>query len=101
MKIKFKHELTQAYWAGTLTAKLYNTYYTRDDLPSVVHCMRDFRYLRTLFGKYYNLLKSNRYCNSYVLKYEEFNQLSLDEPLIGTFEYFMIGFSDVIKKQRL
>ena len=63
--------------------------------------MRDFQILRTLFGKYYNLLKSNKYSNPYIIKYEEFNQMSLSKDSLGTFEDFMIGYSDVINKNKL
>ncbi len=101
MSLKYKHELTQAYAAGVLTAKLYNTYSKRRDLPSIFLCMRDFRILRTIYGKYYNMLKLNKHLNPYIIKYEEFNQLGLDQTLHGTFEDFIIGYAYTVKKKRL
>lgn len=101
MNIKFKHQLVWSYWAGVLTARLHNIYYSRNDLPSVVQCMRDFKILKTTFGKYYNLLKSNKYVNFEIIKYEQFSRLDLDKNLIGSYSEFMIGYSDFIKREKL
>lgn len=101
MKIKFKHQTTQAYMAGCLTAKLYNIYYSRSNLPSVVLCMRNFRILKTIFSKYYNLLKANKIANPYINRYEEFNRLDINKEQIGNFTDFMIGYSDTINKKKI
>ncbi len=101
MKVKYKSQLTQSYAAGCLVAKLYNTYYTRNDLPSVILCMRNFQSLKTLFGKYYNLMKSNQYCNPYIIHYEQFNRLDLDKSLIGELTDFFLGYADTIKRDKI
>ncbi|MCY7363164.1 MAG: hypothetical protein LH629_14025, partial [Ignavibacteria bacterium] len=99
VKIKYSSQLTQCYSAGALTAKLYNTYHRRRDLPPLLLCLKDFKILKTHFGRYYNLMKTNKYCNSYILKYEEFNKLGLDYNLIGSYADFMLGYADTIKRE--
>lgn len=101
MKRKYKCQATWAYHSGCLTAKLHNTYYSRSDLPNVLLCMKEFQILKTLFGKYYNLMKMNKYCIPYILKYEEFNRLDLNKEFIGNHLDFMLGYSDIIKRELL
>lgn len=101
MKLRHKTQTKLAYWSGALTAKLHNTYYNRTDTPSFLVCMRDFTILRTLFGKYYSLMKNNRFCNPYILKYEELNRLDLDSNLVGNHIDFCLGYADTIKREKL
>lgn len=101
MKIKYQHQTTQAYWAGAMTAKLHNIYYTRSDKPSVIRCMRDFPYLRVVYGRYYSLLKGNKFGNPFVIKYEEFDKIELPQTLRGNVTDFMLGYADFVKKKRI
>lgn len=101
MKIKYQYQKTKAYSAGCMTGKLYNTYYTRKDLPSVIQCMRDFQILKTIFGKYYSLMKNNKYCNSHIVNYEQFDQLALTKEKVGSYTDFMLGYADTINKNKI
>lgn len=102
MKLKYKHQLTQSYWAGYMTATLYNTYPSRSDLPSLALCLRDFAHLKTIYGKYYNLLKNSKRTNHIILMYEKFDsQLLLPLNLKGTFSDFMRGYSEALKKHKI
>ena len=89
-------EQTQSYLAGVLTARLYNRYHRRKDLPSVVQCMRDFNSLKTVFSKYYNLLKNKKENVKYFEEYEQLNkQFNIYR---GDYSHFMLGYSDNIKR---
>lgn len=101
MKLLYRHQLTQSYWAGYLTAILYNNFYSRTDLPLFLECMRDYSSLKTVFGKYYNLLKINKKTNYAIVQYEKYNKMSMSPELRGNFEFFTIGYSDKIKKLKL
>lgn len=90
---------TAAFWAGKITAMMYNIYYTRTDLPHVEICMREFLHLKVILGKYYNLLKNNKNHNNTFLQYENIiNKYNLSEEERGNHQDFMIGFGKNRKK---
>lgn len=83
--------------AGKLTAYLYIEYRDRDDLPSLILCMRDFLHLKTIFNRYYNLLRLKIKYEKFFLEYESYvEQMRLDEESIGDVHDFMIGYGITI-----
>ena len=102
MIVKYEHQLTCAYQAGIICGYLYNYYYKRNDLPSIILCMRDFMQLKQIFGKYYTLLKNNKKIYNHILQYEKFvSKLNITKEETGGYIEFMIGFSEKIKKHKL
>lgn len=102
MIIKYQHQTTCAYYAGVLCGYLYNYYYKRKDLPSIILCMRDFMQLKRVFGKYYNLLKNNHKIYNYFITYEQMvSKMNISDKETGDYKDFMIGFSEKIKKHKL
>lgn len=87
-----------AFCAGALTAKLYRVYGKRKDVPPVLLCMRDFQHLKTVFGKYYNLLNSQNRHRKCIADYERFsNKMVLSEIELGGIDEFMIGYVNGIR----
>lgn len=96
MQVTYKD--TQAYIAGVLTAKLHSKYKNRTDLPSVLLCMRDFQHLKTVFGRYYNLLNSINSYRPLISQYEKYSEkMNLSNLEKGGIDEFMIGYVDNIK----
>lgn len=94
----FHHRNTMAFCAGALTAKLYRVYGHRTDLPPVLLCMRDFKHLKTIFGKYYTLLNSYERHKECISNYEKFlSKMTLSDIELGGIDEFMIGYVIGIK----
>lgn len=102
MKLIYRDQITMAFWGGYLTALLHNNYHKRKDLPPLLLCMKEFRHLHTLFGRYYTLLRDNKNTNHALNMYEKFtSQVGIPSELVGTFPNFMQGYCTTIKRQRL
>lgn len=102
MKLRYKHQITQAYWAGYLTAVLYNVFQSRLNLPHITLCMRDFAHLKIVFGKYYTLLKNDGRTNKAILMYEKFDSImDIPSKLKGSYSNFMLGYSDAFNGKKL
>lgn len=95
---KYNYENSCAYLAGKITAILHMRYSNRRDLPSVFRCMKEFMNIKLSFGKYYGLLRLNKYFKKYIIEYEQITgKLSLDPNEIGNYDIFLIGYCEKIK----
>lgn len=91
--MKYPNNYKIAYIAGVLTAKLTLRYGDREEIPTPIQCMRDFLHLRTVFGRYYNLLKGIDHNYKFFQEYESLlSVMPLPKKSIGDASDFMVGY---------
>jgi hypothetical protein len=99
--LRFTHEVTQAYWAGVITATARNMFPCQS-IPNVFYCYKNFTELNLVFPQIYSKMRINKRSRKLVAIYERFT-FQPGQPVSrqGGEEEFFIGYSEVRVKKRM